>query len=50
MSFDLRFSVAAHDDLARLFAFLLDKAETVEDLNLAKAAIEAIRSAALNQL
>ena len=50
MSFDLRFSVAAHDDLARLFAFLLDKAETVEDLNLAKATIEAVRSAALNQL
>lgn len=50
MSFDVRFSEAAHDDLARLFAFLLDKAETVEDLDLAKAAIEAIRSAALNQL
>ena len=50
MSFDVRFSKAAHDDLARLFDFLLDMAETVEDLDLAQAAIEAIRSAALNQL
>ena len=50
MSFDVRFSEAAHDDLPRLFAFLLDQAETVEDLDLAQAAIEAIRSAALNQL
>ena len=50
MSFDVRFSEAAHDDLAHLFDFLLDRAETVEVLDLAQAAIEAIRSAALNQL
>ena len=50
MSFDVRFSAAAHDDLARLFGFLLDRAETVEDLDLAQAAIEAVRSAAQNQL
>ncbi len=50
MTFDVRFSAAADDDLARLFDFLLDRAETVEDLDLAQAAIEAIRSAALNQL
>ena len=50
MSFDIRFSAAAEDDLARLFDFLLDRAETFEDLALAQAAIEAVRSAALNQL
>ena len=50
MSFDVRFSAAAENDLARLFDFLLDRAETFEDLALAQAAIEAVRSAALNQL
>lgn len=50
MTFDVRFSAAADDDLERLFDFLLDKAETVEDLDLAQAAIEAIRSVALIQL
>ena len=50
MSFDVRFSAAAEDDLARLFDFLLDRAETFEDLALAQAAIEAVRSAALNPL
>ena len=50
MTFDVRFSAAADDDLGRLFDFLLDRAETVEDLDLAQAAIEAIRLAALNQL
>ena len=50
MTFDVRFSAAADDDLGRLFDFLLDRAETVEDLDLAQAAIEAIRSAAMNHL
>jgi len=50
MTFDVRFSAAADDDLGRLFDFLLDRAETVEDLDLAQSAIEAIRSAALNQV
>ena len=50
MTFDVRFSSAADDDLGRLFGFLLDRAETVEDLDLAQVAIEAIRSAALSQL
>lgn len=50
MTFDVRFSVAADDDLERLFDFLLNRAETVEDLELAGVAINAIRSAALNQL
>ena len=47
MTFDVRFRAAADDDLARLFDFLLDKAETLEDLDVAQAAIEAVRSAAL---
>ena len=50
MTFAVRFSAAADDDLTRLFDFLLDRAETVEDLDRAQAAIEAIRSAAQHQL
>ena len=50
MTFDVRFSAAADDDLASLFDFLLDKAETLGDLNVAQAAIEAVRSTALMQL
>lgn len=49
MTFDVLFSAAADDDLARLFDFLLDKAETLEDLDVAQAAIEAVRSTALRQ-
>ena len=50
MTFDVRFSMAAEGDLARLFDFLLDRVETLEGLDLAQAALEAVRSAALNQL
>ena len=50
MTFDVRFSAAADEDLERLFDFLLNRAETVEDLDLAQVAIDAIRSVALNQL
>jgi plasmid stabilization system protein ParE len=50
MTLDVRFSAAADDDLERLFDFLLDRAETVEDLDQAQAAIDAVRSAALAQL
>ncbi len=50
MTFAVRFSAAADEDLTRLFDFLLDRAETIEDLDRAQAAIEAVRSAALNQL
>jgi plasmid stabilization system protein ParE len=50
MRFDVLFSAAADDDLERLFDFLLHRAETVADLDLAQAAIEAVRAAALNQL
>jgi len=49
-TFDVRFSAAAGDDLERLFDFVLDRAQTVEDLDLAQAAIEAIRSATQHHL
>ena len=44
MTFDVRFSLSAAADLERLFDFLLDKATTGEDLDLAQAAILAIRT------
>lgn len=50
MTFDVRFSAEAEEDLERLFDFLLASAETIEDLDVAQAAVDAIRSAALNQL
>ena len=50
MSFGVRFSAAADVDLERLFEFLLDAARTVDDLNRAQTAIDAIRSAATHQL
>ncbi len=50
MSFDVRFSVEAEADLERLFDFLLDRAQTLEDLELAQAAIDAVRVAAKKQL
>lgn len=50
MRFDVRFSVEAEDDLDRLFDFLLERAATAEDLDLAQVAIEAVRSAIMNQL
>ncbi len=50
MTFEVRFSAAADDDLQRLLDFLLDGADTLEDLDHAQLAIEAVRSAALNQL
>ena len=50
MSFDVRFSVEAEADLDRLFDYLLDRAQVAEDLELAQAAIDAIRVAVLKQL
>lgn len=50
MTFDVRFSVAADDDLNRLFDFLLERAETAEDFDRAQSAIAAVRSALTNQL
>lgn len=50
MSFTVRFSPEADEDLARLFDFLLDQATTLEDLAQADAAIAAIQSAVSHQL
>jgi plasmid stabilization system protein ParE len=50
VSFDVRFSAEAEEDLERLFDFLLESAKSVADLDVAQAAVDAIRSAALNQL
>jgi plasmid stabilization system protein ParE len=50
MTFEIRFAEAADEDLQELFDFLLEQAETVEDLNRAQEAIDAIGSAVFNQL
>jgi plasmid stabilization system protein ParE len=50
VTFDVRFSAEAEEDLERLFDFLLESAKTTEDLDVAQAAVDAIRSVALNQL
>ena len=50
MTFVVRFSAAADEDLERLFDFLLDRAETVEDLDRAQVAVDAVRAAVLTQL
>ena len=46
MSFVVRFSAEAREDLRRLYEHLLDRAAQVEDLALAERAIEAIETAA----
>ena len=50
MTFEVRFSTSSVDDLARLFEFLLDRAKTIEDLDLAQEAIDAVRSAVVHRL
>ena len=45
MSFAVRYSASAKDDLARLYEYLLDRATTVEDLDLAERALGAITEA-----
>ena len=50
MSFVVELSPAAVADLERLFVYLLDKADTTEELDRAQAAIDAIRAAALHRL
>lgn len=40
MSFSVRYTTGARDDLVRLFQFLLDRARTVEDLDRAERALE----------
>jgi plasmid stabilization system protein ParE len=50
MSFVVELSPAAEADLDRLFDFLLDQADSTEDLHRAQAAIEAIRATAQHRL
>ena len=50
MSFVVELSPAAEADLERLFDFLLDQAETTEDLDRAQAAIDSIRATAQHRL
>ena len=42
MSFVVRYSASARDDLKRLYEYLLDRATTVEDLDLAERALGTI--------
>lgn len=50
MSFAVELTPTAEADLERLFDFLLDRAETAEDLDRAQAAIDAVRAAVQQQL
>jgi plasmid stabilization system protein ParE len=50
MRFVVELSPTAEADLERLFEFLLDRAETPEDLDHAQAAIDAVRSVMQQQL
>jgi plasmid stabilization system protein ParE len=44
VSFTVRYTQAARDDLLRLYPYWVDRAETVEDLDTAEAALSAITS------
>jgi plasmid stabilization system protein ParE len=48
--FEVRFTDAARDDLERLIDFLLERASSGEDLELAQRAIDAIRDAVMGHL
>jgi len=50
VSFKVRFSAAAAVDLERLYEFLLDRAQTVEDLDVADRVIGEVRATAAGQL
>lgn len=50
MSFIVRLSPTAEADQERLFALLLDRAETAEDLDRAQTAVDVIRTITLQQL
>jgi plasmid stabilization system protein ParE len=45
VSFVVRYSASARDDLTRLYEYLLDRATTAEDLELAERALSAITAA-----
>jgi plasmid stabilization system protein ParE len=48
VSFTVRYSAAARDDLRRLYTFLLERASTIEDLEWADRALAAIDDAVGN--
>jgi plasmid stabilization system protein ParE len=50
MSFTVDMAPAAEADLERLFDFLIDRADTTEELDRAQAAIDAIRATAQHRL
>ena len=50
MNFVVELSPAAEADLGRLFDFLLDQADTSEDLDRAQAAIDAVKATAQHRL
>jgi plasmid stabilization system protein ParE len=50
MSYAVEFTQGAEDDLVRLYEFLLDRAETLEELEAADEAVKVIRQAALSHL
>jgi plasmid stabilization system protein ParE len=50
MSFAVAFAPQARTDLLRLFQYLIDRAETVEDLDLAERAIPAVEMSAHTHL
>ena len=50
MSFVVELSPTAETDLEPLFDFLLDQADTTEDLDRAQATIEALRATAMHRL
>ena len=45
MSFAVRYSAAAREDLKRLYAYLLDRSTTAEELDLAERALDTIEAA-----
>lgn len=50
MSYAVEFTQGAEDDLVRLYDYLLDRAETLEELDVAEVAVKVIRQAALSHL
>lgn len=49
-NFDVRYTDAARDDLIRLFDYLLERAQTIEELDHAQGAIDALSRAVESHL
>jgi plasmid stabilization system protein ParE len=48
VTFTVRYSASARDDLKRVYEYLLDRSTTIEDLELAERALDAVINAAGN--